>query len=76
MSPTADPILDFQSAPLNPRGLPTSETAHDDKKNLETEDNIMPVVGSHGGEAEHMDSELIPTEEDMLTLRKVAGPLP
>lgn len=69
-----DTILDFESAPVPARGLPTAD--HGEKK--ETFDDtivaISPNAPDHGGE--EMDAELIPSEEDMLTLRKVAAPLP
>lgn len=75
MSNTATTILDFESAPVNPKGLPTSELARNDKKQ-DLEDISVKVDSAMPGGAEEMDSELIPTEEDLLTLRKVAAPLP
>lgn len=76
MSTTAATTLDYQSAPVKPAGLPTSEVQHHDDKKDYSEDLTEPVVTGVPGELEEMDSELIPTEEDMLTLRKVAAPLP
>jgi POT family proton-dependent oligopeptide transporter len=80
MSTTANTIMDFESAPVKPQGLPTSELARNhytDDKKLDVGDEItVPVVQSAPGGSEEMDSDLIPTEEDMLTLRKVAAPLP
>jgi POT family proton-dependent oligopeptide transporter len=74
MSNTASTVLDFQSAPVNAKGQPTAELAnpalHDDKK-YDMEDITVQVGGAH-----EIDTELVPTEEDLLTLRKVAAPLP
>jgi POT family proton-dependent oligopeptide transporter len=79
MSNTANTVLDFQSAPVNPRGQPTSELAHteyDDDKKFNSEDITVPVTSSVSRGRDEMDMELVPTEEDLLTLRKVAAPLP
>jgi POT family proton-dependent oligopeptide transporter len=79
MSTTADTILDFESAPVKPQGLPTSELArdqYDDDKKGGVEDITVAVGDRPSGTPLEMDSELIPTEEDLLTLRKVAAPLP
>jgi POT family proton-dependent oligopeptide transporter len=76
----ATTILDFESAPVNPKGLPTSELARtgydDDKKGGLDEITVATYDVGAREQAEEMDSELIPTEEDLLTLRKVAAPLP
>lgn len=79
MSTTANTIIDFESAPVKPQGLPTSELArqhYDDDKKTAHDDISVPVVSSLPEGSDEMDPELIPTEEDLLTLRKVAAPLP
>lgn len=73
------PTLDFQSAPVNPRGMATSELAHkhnDDKKMMEEDINVYVSPSGQETGMEVMDPELVPTEEDLLTLRKIAAPLP
>jgi POT family proton-dependent oligopeptide transporter len=78
MSNTANTVLDFQSAPVSARGNPTSELARDhyDDKKGDVDDISVPVVSAVGEGRDEMDTELIPSEEDLLTLRKVAAPLP
>lgn len=51
----------------------TVSREHHPKAGLETEAAIVHAQG-HGHE--HIDPELIPTEEEKKTLRKVAGKLP
>jgi POT family proton-dependent oligopeptide transporter len=78
MSTAGAVTLDFQSAPINPRGMPTAEIGHnhnDDKKMMEEDINVYVNPSTETG-MEVMDPELIPTEEDLLTLRKVPAPLP
>ena len=63
-------LIDFQSAPVKPQGMPTAELGSQEKI---TQDDVTVFPASHG---EDIDPALIPTEEEMLTLRKVAAPLP
>lgn len=85
MSTNAHPILDFESAPVRPEGLPGR--AHDisekeapaygyekDEKSelaLTRQATITPVES-----LDDDDYEGKPTEEEMLTLRKVPGTMP
>lgn len=66
-------LEDFQSAPLRATGMPTTETsAIDEKKGPDAVD--AQFVGA--AEDVYEDEALRPSEEDMLTLRKVSAPLP
>jgi hypothetical protein len=84
MSTNAHPILDFESAPVRPEGLPGR--AHDipekaplyenekDEKNdmaLTQQTSVTPIES-----LDDEDYEGKPTEEEMLTLRKVPGTMP
>jgi len=68
-------VLDFQAAPINPTGMPTTQggTGHDFKsqKELLTSDAIVTAASDlyDGGEG-------IPTDEEMVTLRKISAPMP
>lgn len=68
----ADPIMDFQSAPINAGGLPT---AHDKQKSPMdvVHSGDMTVSAAHdvyeGGEG-------FPTEEELTTLRRISAPMP
>ena len=74
MATSATTTLDFQSAPVPPEGLPTAEKYdHDEKFGLDDAEISATVMPGHH---DVTDPELIPTEEDMLSLRKVPAPLP
>ena len=71
-----NPIDDFQSAPVNPTGMPTTEggtghTLKEQKKFLEPTEVTVTAAADYNS-----DSENVPTEEEMSTLRKVAAPMP
>lgn len=74
---TVTTTLDFQSAPVAPQGLPTAdrqnEKSADDEK-FGFEDGTEAEVRS--GHDNVVDHELVPTDDDMITLRKVSAPLP
>jgi hypothetical protein len=84
MSTNAHPILDFESAPVRPEGLPGR--AHDipekaplyenekDEKNdmaLTQQTSVTPVES-----LDDEDYEGKPTEQELLSLRKVPGTMP
>lgn len=75
MASSATTTLDFQSAPVAPQGLPTAEKydTHDEKFGLDDAELTAVVVPGHN---DVMDPELIPSEEEMASLRKVPAPLP
>lgn len=68
----AETIADFQSAPLKPQGLPTAELDAQDEKVTEK----VSISPTQILESERVDGELEPSEEELLTLRKVSAPLP
>jgi hypothetical protein len=71
----ADPILDFQSAPINPGGMPTADTAKDSKlakSNVPFADEGVTLSAAHDA----LDGEELATEEEQATLRKVSAPMP
>ena len=70
----ATTTLDFESAPVLPQGLPTTELDRKDSKHAHPSD-VM-VTGAHEIDLDVIDPSTVPTEEEMLTLRKVAAPLP
>jgi hypothetical protein len=75
MASSATTTLDFQSAPVAPQGLPTAEkNDHDEKFGLDDNGTQGMVVARSYDDV--TDPELIPSEEEMASLRKVPAPLP
>ena len=70
----ATTTLDFESAPVVPQGLPTTELDRKDTKH----DMSPDVMVTSADEIDHddIDPASVPTEEELLTLRKIAAPLP
>ena len=68
-----NPVVDFASAPVAAYGLPTAQggTGH----SLATQKSLVapPQVDVHGL---YEGSEGIPTDDELLTLRKIAAPIP
>ena len=72
--PGENVIEDFQAAPINPSGLPTTEidTAYAVKK--QTQNDPTTAVISAAVDYDNAESNL--TEEDLLTLRRVPASMP
>ena len=70
----SDPIVDYQSAPVNPGGMPTAhhkvDAIEDNKFGHEAED--VQVLRAHDV---YDGAEGIPTEEELKTLRLVSAPI-
>jgi len=66
--------LDFESAPVLPQGLPTTELDRKDSK-YDISPDVM-VTAAHDINDDDIDPALVPTEEELLTLRKVPAALP
>jgi hypothetical protein len=58
----SNPIVDFQTQPVNPGGMPTAETDYD--------------ITVSAADMLYEGAETIPTEEEMSTLRKISAPMP
>ena len=75
-------LNDIQSAPVPPQAMPTTEIKADEKAEKGSFTNDADVVTVSGapdvgaGVSEWDDESLTPTEEQMMTLRKVAAPMP
>jgi hypothetical protein len=70
--------VDFQSAPISAKGQPTAELSHqgisyekDEKAVYDPAGEDVMVTAAH----DQISDDLIPTEEDLLTLRKVPAPM-
>jgi hypothetical protein len=73
-----NPIVDFHTAPVRASGQPTAELSHqgitdekDEKALYDPAGEDVTVTAAH----DQISDDLIPTEEDMLTLRKVPAPM-
>ena len=73
-----NPIVDFHTAPITASGQPTAELSHqgfhdekDEKAIYDPAAEDVTVMAAH----DQIADELIPTEEDLLTLRKVPAPM-
>lgn len=74
----SDPILDYQSAPIIPAGMPTAEaTLKAPKEAATSPEGIVTVSGAgDAGAGDVYDgAEGIPTEEELSTLRLVSAPI-
>jgi POT family proton-dependent oligopeptide transporter len=84
----ANPILDFESAPVRPEGLPTAHQLHQqdgvsgyqdnqyaDKLDEQAMNEVHDATVVPAYE-EDEDYEGKPTEEELRTLRKIGAPLP
>jgi hypothetical protein len=73
-----NPIVDFHTAPVAAQGQPTAELSH---QGFSDEKDEKALYGTSGGEItvsgaqEQLSDDLVPTEEDLLTLRKVPAPM-
>ncbi|KAK4684848.1 hypothetical protein P7C73_g5312, partial [Tremellales sp. Uapishka_1] len=74
MSTTVNAFEDFQSAPINPDGQPTHETplGHTNKEEKE----MMNVEISAAHELSSGNDEEYPSEEELISLRRIAAPMP
>jgi hypothetical protein len=70
--------VDFHTAPVRAAGQPTAELSHqgitdekDEKALYDPASEDVTVTAAH----DQIADELIPTEEDLLTLRKVPAPM-
>lgn len=74
----SDPVLDFQSAPVNSGGMPTALMNVETAKDVAT----LPIEGVSISAAHNLGDDLydgaegLPTQEEMSTLRLVAAPIP
>lgn len=94
MSNHANVIVDYESAPNQPSGLPNhyaegiathavgedeiaahNGTGYPDEKKVDHQD-AGTIVAAYAESADGADYEGKPTAEEMLTLRKVAAPMP
>jgi hypothetical protein len=73
-----NPIVDFYTAPVSSKGQPTAELSHqgitdekDEKALYDPAGEDVTVTAAH----DQISDDLIPTEEDLLTLRKVPAPM-
>jgi len=73
-----NPIVDFHTAPISAKGQPTAELSHqgitdekDEKALYSSAGEDVMVTAAH----DQISDDLIPTEEDLLTLRKVPAPM-
>ena len=85
-------LNDIQSAPVPPQAMPTTEVKASEKAGLGDKgekgslsgEDIVTVTGAAdlahgpgvGSTSEWDDESLTPTEEQLMTLRKVAAPMP
>lgn len=85
MSTNAHPILDFESAPIRPEGLPgrahdipdNTAPAYEYEKDSEDEVTLTRLASITPVESlDDEDYEGKPTAEELLTLRKVPGTMP
>jgi POT family proton-dependent oligopeptide transporter len=73
-----NPIVDFHTAPLPARGQPTAEFSHQNHSDDKDEKALYDPAGEDvtvTAAQDQLSDDLIPTEEDMLTLRKVPAPM-
>lgn len=70
----SDPVLDFQSAPVNPGGMPTAHKNTKTAKDAAT----LPIeqITVSAAHDVYDGVEGLPTEEELSTLRLVAAPIP
>jgi hypothetical protein len=69
----SNPIVDFQTQPVNPGGMPTAETGGKGLKSAPQTDYDITVSAA---DMLYEGAETIPTEEEMSTLRKISAPMP
>ena len=70
--------MDFHTAPISAKGQPTAELSNqgitdekDEKALYNSAGEDVMVTAAH----DQISDDLIPTEEDLLTLRKVPAPM-
>jgi hypothetical protein len=69
----SNPIVDFQSQPVNPGGMPTADAGGKGLKGV-VETNYDVTVSA--ADILYEGIEETPTEEEMSTLRKISAPMP
>jgi len=69
----SNPIVDFQSQPVNPGGMPTADTGDKGLKGI-SQTSYDVTVSAADIPYEGVDET--PTEEEMSTLRKISAPMP
>lgn len=69
----SNPIVDFQTQPVNPAGMPTAESGGKGLKGMPETDYDITVSAA---DIPYEGAEGIPTEEEMSTLRKISAPMP
>jgi hypothetical protein len=69
----SNPIVDFQSQPVNPGGMPTVDAGG---KGLKGAPDTNYDVTISAADIPYEGAEVIPTEEEMSTLRKISAPMP
>jgi hypothetical protein len=72
----ANATLDFESAPVDPHGLPTNDLSHEKDVKNELDADVVVSSAIDGVEDPAVDADSVPTEEQLATLRKVSAPLP
>lgn len=73
-----NPIVDFHTAPLPAKSQPTAELSHQGVPDYKDEKALYDPAGEDvtiTAAQDQISDDLIPTEEDMLTLRKVPAPM-
>jgi hypothetical protein len=73
-----NPIVDFYTAPVSSKGQPTAELSHQGITDEKDEKALYDPAGEDvtvTAAQDQISDDLIPTEEDLLTLRKVPAPM-